>query len=60
MGDAQVVVFPDKIVIKYDVQIQCPGTPADDPLPACLLLDPVEFGEQFPGGKKSAQFQATV
>ena len=60
MGDAQIVILQDQIVIKNDIQIQGAGTPADDPLSSRFLLDPVQFVQEFVRIQKSLHFQASV
>ena len=42
MGDAKIGFPQDQIVIKEDVQIQCPGSPAKNTFPSRRLFDVVE------------------
>ena len=50
MGDAEVILFPYKIIVENNIQIQCARSPAEDPLPPGSLLDTVELVQQFPRG----------
>ena len=53
MGDTQIVILQDHIVIKDDVQIQGTGTPADDTLSPRFLLAPVQLVQEHAGVHKS-------
>ena len=42
MGNAKIGFTQDQVVIKEDVQIQCPGSPAKNTFPSRRLFDVVE------------------
>ena len=47
MRDMKFTGIQNQIIVQQDIQIQRPGTPADDPLPVCLFFDLMETIQQF-------------
>ena len=60
MGDAKIGFTQDQVVIKEDVQIQCPGSPAQNTFPSSLLFNVVEPVQKLSGSKESAKLQTAV
>jgi len=60
MGDMQLFVIQNQIIVEQDIQIQGSRPPAEDALTLGLLLDLVETGKELVGRQKCPDLHVAV